>query len=82
MDHCYILIHKWIFYYDNHCLCAIYLQDLWVNFTKDQLFCLLGPNGAGKTTIINCLTGISTVTSGDGRLSSSFFGLMIYNSLG
>ncbi|KAK2384736.1 ABC transporter A family member [Trifolium repens] len=41
------------------------LKGLWVNFTKDQLFCLLGPNGAGKTTIINCLTGITPVTDGD-----------------
>jgi ABC-type multidrug transport system ATPase subunit len=37
-----------------------------VNFAKDQLFCLLGPNGAGKTTAINCLTGITPVTGGDG----------------
>ncbi len=37
-----------------------------MNFTKDQLFCLLGPNGAGKTTAINCLTGITPVTGGDG----------------
>ncbi|KAK6924975.1 ABC transporter-like, ATP-binding domain [Dillenia turbinata] len=41
------------------------LKGLWVNFAKDQLFCLLGPNGAGKTTTINCLTGITPVTSGD-----------------
>ncbi|CAM8980055.1 unnamed protein product [Rhodiola kirilowii] len=42
------------------------LKGLWVNFAKDQLFCLLGPNGAGKTTTINCLTGITPVTGGDG----------------
>ncbi|XP_058788357.1 ABC transporter A family member 2-like [Vicia villosa] len=41
------------------------LKGLWVNFSKDQLFCLLGPNGAGKTTAINCLTGITPVTDGD-----------------
>ncbi|KAM7269434.1 hypothetical protein ACFE04_024931 [Oxalis oulophora] len=41
------------------------LKGLWVNFSKDQLFCLLGPNGAGKTTAINCLTGITPVTGGD-----------------
>nr|XP_027125264.1 ABC transporter A family member 2-like [Coffea arabica] len=41
------------------------LKGLWLNFPKDQLFCLLGPNGAGKTTAINCLTGITPVTSGD-----------------
>lgn len=38
-----------------------------MNFAKDQLFCLLGPNGAGKTTAINCLTGITPVTCGDGN---------------
>ncbi|CAL5362177.1 unnamed protein product [Camellia sinensis] len=42
------------------------LKGLWVNFPKGQLFCLLGPNGAGKTTAINCLTGITPVTAGDG----------------
>lgn len=47
-----------------------YYQGLWVNFAKDQLFCLLGPNGAGKTTAINCLTGITPVTSGDGKYLS------------
>ncbi|KAK9040034.1 hypothetical protein V6N11_015214 [Hibiscus sabdariffa] len=41
------------------------VKGLWVNLAKDQLFCLLGPNGAGKTTAINCLTGITPVTSGD-----------------
>ncbi|KAL2924639.1 ABC transporter A family member 2 [Bienertia sinuspersici] len=40
-------------------------KGLWVNLAKDQLFCLLGPNGAGKTTAINCLTGVTPVTSGD-----------------
>ncbi|WCJ35971.1 ABC transporter A family member 2 [Euphorbia peplus] len=41
------------------------IRGLWMNFTKDQLFCLLGPNGAGKTTTISCLTGITPVTNGD-----------------
>ena len=43
-----------------------------MNFAKDQLFCLLGPNGAGKTTAINCLTGITPVTGGDGNMLISF----------
>ena len=50
---------------------GLYHQGLWVNFAKDQLFCLLGPNGAGKTTAINCLTGITPVTSGDGKYLSN-----------
>ncbi|XP_073143573.1 ABC transporter A family member 2-like [Henckelia pumila] len=41
------------------------VEGLWMNIPKDQLFCLLGPNGAGKTTSISCLTGITTVSSGD-----------------
>ena len=49
-----------------------FCQGLWLNFPKDQLFCLLGPNGAGKTTAINCLTGITPVTSGDGNVSYTF----------
>ncbi|PHT88096.1 ABC transporter A family member 2 [Capsicum annuum] len=44
------------------------LKGLWVKLAKDQLFCLLGPNGAGKTTAINCLTGITPVTAGDGNI--------------
>lgn len=54
------------------------LKGLWVNFAKDQLFCLLGPNGAGKTTAINCLTGITPVTSGDAFI----YGNSIRNSAG
>ncbi|PON57303.1 ABC transporter A, ABCA [Parasponia andersonii] len=54
------------------------LRGLWVNFAKDQLFCLLGPNGAGKTTAINCLTGITPVTSGDALI----YGLSVRSSIG
>jgi ABC-2 type transport system ATP-binding protein len=31
---------------------------------KGQFIGLLGPNGAGKTTLINCLTGVTSQTSG------------------
>ncbi|KAL3513213.1 hypothetical protein ACH5RR_025930 [Cinchona calisaya] len=54
------------------------LKGLWVNFPKDQLFCLLGPNGAGKTTAINCLTGITPLTSGDALI----YGNSIRSSIG
>ncbi|KAI4319131.1 hypothetical protein MLD38_032767 [Melastoma candidum] len=54
------------------------IKGLWVNFTKDQLFCLLGPNGAGKTTVINCLTGIMPVTAGDALI----YGYSIRSSVG
>lgn len=45
------------------------IQGLWLNIVKDQLFRLLGPNGAGKTTTIDCLTGITPVSGGDGNKS-------------
>lgn len=48
-----------------------------MNLAKDQLFCLLGPNGAGKTTAINCLTGITPLTSGDGITHICF---LVYQS--
>lgn len=55
------------FFSKLHCFLAVVLQGIWLDFSKDQLFCLLGPNGAGKTTAINCLTGITPVTAGDGE---------------
>ncbi|XP_012080230.1 ABC transporter A family member 2 isoform X2 [Jatropha curcas] len=54
------------------------LKGLWMNFAKDQLFCLLGPNGAGKTTVINCLTGVTPVTSGDALI----YGYSIRSAVG
>ncbi|XAR65461.1 hypothetical protein NMG60_11009599 [Bertholletia excelsa] len=54
------------------------LKGLWMNFAKNQLFCLLGPNGAGKTTVINCLTGITPVTSGDALI----YGYSVRSSVG
>lgn len=40
------------------------LHGLSLNIPRGQFFGLLGPNGAGKTTTINCITGISSITSG------------------
>ncbi|CAL1368225.1 unnamed protein product [Linum trigynum] len=54
------------------------VRGLWMNIAQDQLFCLLGPNGAGKTTAINCLTGVSPVTSGDALI----YGYSIRSSVG
>ncbi|KAJ4824170.1 ATP-binding cassette sub- A member 2 [Turnera subulata] len=54
------------------------VRGLWINFTKDQLFCLLGPNGAGKTTTISCLTGITPATGGDALV----YGSSIRSSVG
>lgn len=54
------------------------VKGIWLNLEKNQLFCLLGPNGAGKTTAINCLTGITPVTSGDALI----YGHSIRNCVG
>ncbi len=40
------------------------LHGITLAVPRGQFFGLLGPNGAGKTTIINCITGISTLTDG------------------
>lgn len=40
------------------------LHGINLTIPRGQFFGLLGPNGAGKTTTINCITGISSITSG------------------
>jgi ABC-2 type transport system ATP-binding protein len=46
----------------------IAVQDLTLNVERGEVFGFLGPNGAGKTTSIKMLLGLTTPTSGDGRL--------------
>ena len=40
------------------------LHGLNLEIKKGEFVGLLGPNGAGKTTTINCITGISSISSG------------------
>ena len=40
------------------------LNSVSVSFPKGCITTLIGPNGCGKTTLLQCLNGISTVTSG------------------
>ena len=40
------------------------VDDLNINFYKDEIFALLGHNGAGKTTLISMLTGLYEATQG------------------
>lgn len=44
------------------------VQDVTLNLYSGQIFCLLGHNGAGKTTMINMLSGMLPVSSGDAIL--------------
>jgi len=41
------------------------VDNLCLSAQEGKVFCLLGHNGAGKSTVINCLTGVVPVTSGD-----------------
>ena len=40
-----------------------------ISIEKGQLYGLIGPNGAGKTTAMRMLCGLSTPTSGVGRVA-------------
>lgn len=40
------------------------VKDISFSVAKGEIFGFLGPNGAGKTSTINCITGLSTITSG------------------
>jgi len=62
------------------------LHDITLTVPKGQFIGILGPNGAGKTTTINCITGVTSPTSGtvsifghdvvsDYRIARSFVGV-------
>nr|WP_314930223.1 ABC transporter ATP-binding protein [Shuttleworthia satelles] len=40
------------------------LHDLSLSFPRGQITVLLGPNGCGKTSLLQCLNGMSSVSSG------------------
>lgn len=44
------------------------LEDLSLTIPRGQITTVIGPNGCGKTTLLQCLNGISRVTSGSIRL--------------
>jgi len=41
------------------------VDDMSLDVRSAELFALLGHNGAGKTTVINCITGMTPITSGE-----------------
>ena len=40
------------------------LTDISVSFPTGEITTIVGPNGCGKTTLVQCLNGVSKVTSG------------------
>src|SRR5262245_24237137 len=52
------------------------LDSVDLSVADGELRFLIGPNGAGKTTLIDCVTGLTTPTSGDVRFhGQSLLGL-------
>lgn len=41
------------------------LEDISLSFPEGAITTLIGPNGCGKTTLLQCLNGVSRVTSGN-----------------
>ena len=40
------------------------LHDVSFDVASSEIVCLLGPSGCGKTTLLNCLSGLDTIDSG------------------
>ena len=41
------------------------LEDISLSFPEGKITTIIGPNGCGKTTLLQCLNGVSKVTSGN-----------------
>ncbi len=41
------------------------LEDISITFPKDKTTCILGPSGCGKTTLLNIMSGIIEMDSGE-----------------
>lgn len=41
------------------------LEDISLTFPEGKITTIIGPNGCGKTTLLQCLNGVSRVTSGN-----------------
>ena len=51
--------------YDTGTTTVNALAGLDLDIRKGEMVAVMGPSGCGKTTLLNCLSGLDTVTSGD-----------------
>lgn len=51
--------------YDSGALEVKALDDVDLTIAKGELIAIMGPSGCGKTTLLNCLSGLDEVTSGE-----------------
>lgn len=49
------------------------LKDISLSFPEGKITTIIGPNGCGKTTLLQCLNGVSRVTSGKILLNGADF---------
>ncbi len=51
--------------YESHDFKQNALNDVSINFRKNEFVSILGPSGSGKTTLLNIIGGLDNYTSGD-----------------
>ncbi|MDQ1680483.1 MAG: putative transport system ATP-binding protein [Frankiaceae bacterium] len=44
------------------------LDDVTVEFPREQFTAIMGPSGSGKSTLMHCMAGLDSATSGDVRI--------------
>jgi putative ABC transport system ATP-binding protein len=51
--------------YDTGALKVVALRDVDLTINRGEMVAIMGPSGCGKTTLLNCLSGLDTIDSGE-----------------
>ena len=51
--------------YDTGQLQVVALRDVELAISRGEMVAVMGPSGCGKTTLLNCLSGLDTIDSGE-----------------
>ena len=51
--------------YDTGQLKVVALRDVDLTINRGEMVAIMGPSGCGKTTLLNCLSGLDTIDSGE-----------------